>query len=135
MDKVFELVYKSGPHGDCCSSYTLKFYGEPTLREFIQQVLEQRNDEWGEFYVHYDDASAPKYATVDEREREITIDYKYGHIDKTYDGNRYDKSLTPSVGFSDLVNQILDKKLNINWKGNYANGGWSSMSYWIKVIS
>lgn len=122
MNKVFELVYKSGPHGDACSSYTLKFYGEPTLREFIQHVLEQRNDEWGEFYVHYDDANAPEYATVNERERKITIDYKYGHIDKI-------------CGFSDIVNQILDKKLNINWEGNYANGGWSSMSYWIKVIS
>jgi len=135
MNKVFELVYKSGPHGDACSSYTIKFNGEPTLREFIASVLENKKDEWGEFYVHYDDVNAPEYATVDERERYVTIDYKYGNIFKTYDGNRYDESLTPSIGFTDLINQMLDKKLIVDWKGNYANGGWSSMSYWIKVNS
>ncbi len=135
MNKVFELIYKSGPHGDACTSYTFKFYGEPTLKEFINYVLQNNKDEWGEFYVYYDDPNTPEYATVDERECEITIDYKYGHIIQTYDGNRYDKYLIPSVEFSDLANQMLDKKLDINWKGNFANGGWSSMSYWIKVIS
>ena len=119
MDKVFELVYESGPHGDSCLSYNIKFNGKPTLKEFINQILKNHKDEWGKFYVYYNDKNAPEYATSDEREKHIIIEYKNGKIIKSE--------------LLDFANKMMNNKIDVNWKRSFANGGWSLMSYWIKI--
>ena len=41
IKKLYDLVYHSGPHGDECTTYDVKFKKDKiTVREFIQNVIE-----------------------------------------------------------------------------------------------
>ena len=115
MDKVFELVYKSGPHGDACTTYTLKIKEGTTLKDFLKSLNPQ---EWGEVRVNIPDPETSNlpYATESEKYKNIDIEYKYGKILKT------------SEDFTELLNCQIDLDYN-----NWANGGWSCMDYWIKI--
>lgn len=46
----FRLIHTGGPYGDCTSRYDVKFNGPMTVREFIEEILNNNpisNHEWG----------------------------------------------------------------------------------------
>lgn len=122
MDKIYDLKYKSGPHGDACTTYELVFYKENiTLREFIEAVVKGNPKEWGEFYIKY---LNPKLANIEwaaehEKYSECKIEYKYGTI-------HYQIETSVEKLVWNMIIDTNDKKM-------FANGGWGSMSYWITI--
>jgi len=115
MNKVFKLVYKSGPHGDECSSYEVKFFGQQTLQDLLN-ALDER--EWGLVKVRIPNPETFNlpYATEREKYMDLTIEYKHGKI------------ITPREKYAYLLDKVIDNNYS-----NFANGGWSLMNYWIKV--
>lgn len=111
----FELIYKSGPHGDACTTYTLKIKEGTTLKDFLESLDQQ---EWGKVSVNAPDPETfdLPYATKDEKYKNIDIEYNNGKI------------LTPLEEYS----SILDFKIDLDYN-NWANGGWSCMDYWIRI--
>lgn len=111
----FELVYKSGPHGDACTTYTLKIKEGTTLKDFLESLDSQ---EWGQVRVNTPDPETSNipYATKDEKYKNVDIEYKNGKI------------LKASEDFTKLLNYQIDLDYN-----SWANGGWSCMNYWIRI--
>ena len=116
MEKIYDLVYKSGPGGDQCTTYDIKFKKDKiTVREFIQNVIEWNPSEWGEFYIYWIDPvlrDCP-YAGSTEKYTHVEMDYKWGNF-------------LGSNGHPELLNKYIDVNAN-----NWSNGGWSAMSYTI----
>ena len=110
--KSIELIHKSGPHGDECSSYELKFNEQMTVREFLQKLPEE---EWGNVYVNIPnpDTWDCEYAAEHERWMRINISYaEYGTLKNIpYEFRPY-----------------LDSKIDIH-KSATAYGGWGCMDY------
>lgn len=104
MKKDFELVYESGPHGDQCYSYDIKFNKPVTLQEFLIQL---NPEEWGDIEVR----------TIDLTEvsgyKKIKIQYRNGNV-------------TKSSPFIDLYTDKIIKSGN-------AYGGWSHMTYFLEL--
>lgn len=111
----FELIYRSGPHGDACTTYTLKIKEGTTLKDFLES-LDSR--EWGKVRVNTPDPETFNipYATKDEKYKNVDIEYKNGKI------------ITPLEVYSSLLDFKIDLEYN-----NWANGGWSCMDYWIRI--
>lgn len=120
MKRVFNLKYKSGPHGDEMTTYTLDIMPEVTLETFVTSVI-SNEQEWGSIRVNYLNTNMENFdcATIDEKySSHFDIEYKYGHV-----VNISNKSL-----WNKYKNTILTNN-NHNW----ANGGWSCMNYWIRI--
>lgn len=120
MKNVFNLKYKSGTHGDACTSYTLDIMTEVTLEKFILSVISNKL-ELGCIRVHYLNTNMENFncATIDEKySSHFDIKYEHGHIIHITDKSLYNK-------YKDTV---LTNNIH-----NYANGGWSRMNYWIRI--
>lgn len=108
--KSFELIKTSGPHGDECCSYDIKFNKEMTLKEFLQELHPK---EWGYVNVRVPDPSTwnLEYAAEHEKYRIINIEYSHDEIvDMSYDVLQY-------------------MNTNIDIEHCTAYGGWSRMDY------
>ena len=46
-----EFICEYGPAGDQCFGYNVKIEAPCTVKEFIEEVLRQRTDEWGTFEI------------------------------------------------------------------------------------
>lgn len=82
MKGIFNLVYKSGPHGDAMTTYTLDIMPNITLEKFVVGVISNES-EWGEIRVHYLNKNMDNFdcATIDEKYSSyFNIEYKHGHI-------------------------------------------------------
>ena len=120
MKGIFNLVYKSGPHGDEMTTYTLGIMPNITLEKFVVGVISNEL-EWGKIRVHYLDKNMKNFdcATFDEKYSSyFDIKYNYGHIVNITDMSLWDK----------YRNTMLTNN-NYNW----ANGGWSCMNYYIRI--
>lgn len=118
MNKLYELIYHSGPHGDEMTTYNVKFNIENiTLRDFIINVIDNNPQEWGEFYIYCKNKELEKlpYLAENEKYSKVCMEYKYGNFLGTN-------------GHSELLDKYIDMNAN-----NWANGGWSAMSFWINV--
>ncbi len=115
MNKVFKLKYKSGPHGDECSSYEVEILGKHTLQDFLMSL---NKNEFGNVYIIVPNPETYNLLYASERERymEIKISYKNGL--PTSLKSEYDNWL----------NKTID-----NYYSNFAYGGWGAMDYWIKI--
>lgn len=118
MNKVFELKYKSGPHGDACTTYDIIFKKDNVkLYEFLEDLP---TNECGTIYISILNPLTAKldYATKDEKYKELKIEYNNGEY-KTE---------------GDKVTSLPNLYKNIDLEYNsWANGGWGSMSYWIML--
>lgn len=100
---MIELEYKNGPFGDETSYYNVKTDAKYVV-QFIEQVLKERGNEWGEILL----------AKEGSHDHDICVcEYRYGKI--TRRAAEYD-----SYGVAKI-------------KSISANGGWSAMSYEIQV--
>lgn len=115
MNKVFKLNYKSGPHGDECSTYEIKIFGKQTLQDFLNALDE---NEYGTVYIEVPNPETYNlpYASEKERYKDIKINYIKG------------KSVTFKSVYEDYLDKFIDNSYN-----NWANGGWGCMNYWIKL--
>ena len=119
MNKIFKLVYKSGPHGDQCTTYNVKFLNSNvTLEDFLKNIVDNTS-EWGTVYLKVPNSETYNlpYATENEKYKEIKIEYKYGKI------------ITDRSEFSYYLDLYIDQ----DYKNMFANGGWSCMDYFIKI--
>ena len=48
---MIKYVIIGGPYGDATSKYDVVLDKKYTVKEFISAILEQNNDEWGEFVI------------------------------------------------------------------------------------
>lgn len=46
----FDFKCTGGPFGDCTSNYEIEFSREFTVREFVNEVIKNK-DEWGDFHI------------------------------------------------------------------------------------
>ena len=101
---MIDLIYKSGPFGDETSNYNVNTDAK-TVGEFIDMVLSERGNEWGEFCIRRED---------DPFDGSICVcDYSHGKIRrKAKDWDAYRNAKIKSI---------------------FANGGWSLMGYDITV--
>ena len=118
MKGIFNLIYKSGPHGDECTTYKLEFAPNITLERFINGVISD-NLKWGKIYVGYINTNIENFlfATENEKYSWFEIEYKYGRI--------------TNISNKSLYNKYKDKIIENN-DYNWSNGGWSCMDYWIR---
>lgn len=100
---MIDLVYKSGPFGDETSYYNVRTDAAFVV-QFIEQVLKERGNEWGEICLAKEGSHAHDICVCE---------YRYGKI--TRRATEYD-----SYGVAKI-------------KSISANGGWSAMSYEIQV--
>jgi len=120
MKGVFNLKYKSGPHGDACTTYTLDIMPNITLERFVISIISNEL-EWGRIRVNYLNTNMENFdcATTNEKYSSyFDIEYKYGHI----------VNITNILLWNKYRNTVLT---NNNY--NLTNGGWSYMNYWIRI--
>lgn len=93
-------------NSDSTESYTIEINSNSinTIGDFVNWVLSNRSDEWGEFYIRLV-ISSTEYSLC-------RYNYKYGKL------------------VDEIPNDI--SSLNIP-KTFYANGGWTAMSYNITI--
>lgn len=98
---MFKLIQTSRIFGDETSFYDVVLDKEYTVKEFIDAVLSERSDEWGEISI--------------SKERCLnaspSIEYRYGNI----------------VSDPTVMDIVLDRKIT----SVKAHGGWSLMDYWL----
>lgn len=46
-----KMVCTGGPYGDACSSYDVELDRTCTVQEFIEMVLKEKQNEWGNFTI------------------------------------------------------------------------------------
>lgn len=102
-DITMEMIHTGGPYGDSCSSYDVQLNKACTVQEFVDMVLKERPNEWGEF---------------------IIITNFYYKSQKDYCKYEYGK-ITNDFKNSETKSQIISKVK--------AHGGWTAMDYIIKV--
>lgn len=111
--KTFELRY-IGPEGsDCTAPYAVIFDGSMTVKEFVDAVL-TRTKEWGTIEIEplfYD--GKPMYNLYNSH---MQVDYSHGEIT----GNT-------------IPNDIMARTIKAS--DCRAHGGWSSMYYFIFVLT
>ena len=110
-DNIFKLIYRSGPHGDECSTYDLEIGENVTLAEFLEYLDPQ---EWGDVRLVIQDPKLESmdWLAVNEMQMHIDIEYKDGKI-------------------TNLPEEALSY-MNTVVKSGWSNGGWSRMDYWLK---
>lgn len=102
---AFKMVCTGGPFGDCCSSYDVVLDKEYTVEEFIQEVLKEKPEEWGEFSIVAD--FKHRFSTSLD-----SCEYKYG---------KTTKGLKKTDNANARVKEIK------------AHGGWTAMDYFIQL--
>lgn len=77
MKGIFNSIYKSGPHGDECTTFTVKFNGEQTLQNFLNSLNDK---EWGTVYVEIPNSKTYNlpYATENEKYMQIKLSINMG---------------------------------------------------------
>ena len=63
MKGIFNLVYKSGPHGDEMTTYTLDIMPNITLEKFVVGVISNEL-EWGKIRVYYLDKNMENFVLI-----------------------------------------------------------------------
>lgn len=118
MNNIFELKYKSGPHGDACTSYDIIFLKDNVkLYEFLESIPK---NEWGTIHFKVLNLFTVKldYATEDEKYDELRAEYNNGNYK-----HEEDKM---------ICLPYLYKNIDLDYN-SWANGGYGSMNYWIKI--
>ena len=100
---MIELKYKSGPFGDETSNYTVETDAVFVV-QFIEQVLKERDKEWGTILLSKEGSWQDEICVCE---------YRYGKIIRR--ASEYD-----SYGIAKI-------------KSIFANGGWSAMNYTIQI--
>lgn len=100
---MIKFNFKSGPFGDCTTNYDVET-DAANVAQFIEEAVKENPDEWGEFCIRADNVS----------DRDVCVcTYNKGKFERK--ASNYD-----SYGAAKI-------------KSVFANGGWSKMSYDIKV--
>lgn len=102
---ALDMIYTGGPYGDCCYSYDVKLVQEYTVKEFVEEILKEKPNEWGKIRI-VTDINKIFSSKRDE------CSYHYGKIDYWFSNSR-------------ILNANIDKAK--------ARGGWTSMDYFIKI--
>ena len=97
---MFRLIQCTPTRGDCTAGYEVDLDKEYTLQEFIDAILTNKKDEWGEIKIAK--RNCPWY-------RHPSIGYRYGNITS--------KPNIPEKVFGYKVKTVT------------ANGGWTAMDY------
>lgn len=100
------FVYEYGPAGDQCCGYNIKLGKPCTVQEFIEEVLKQRPDEWGEFSIT--PLEEMRYYTG----REQKVEYEKG--------GKLKNAVPPEIAGKSI-------------KAVKARGGWTAMTYFIGI--
>lgn len=104
MGNVFSKTQSAPSGGDCTAPYSVTLHRDTTVREFIEAVLENKN-EWG--YIKVFEEKPKSMFNSD-----LIVSFRYGKLK-----NRLTE------------NKLLDKKV----KRASASGGWSRMDYCLYV--
>jgi len=99
-------LYEYGPAGDQCCGYKVRTEKTCTVKEFIEEILKQRTDEWGTFEITK--LEEMKYYTGKEQQ----VDYEKG---------------------GKLKGTIPPETAGKSVKAVKARGGWTAMNYFIGV--
>jgi hypothetical protein len=100
---MFKLIFENGPFGDCTSNYTVNT-DATCLANFIDEMLKERNNEWGEICIRSNNSFTDDICVCS---------YNNGKIERK--ASKYD-----------IYGATKIKNIS-------ANGGWSNMSYDVKV--
>ena len=100
------FIYEYGPAGDQCYGYKVSLDKPCTVKEFIEEVLRQRQDEWGNFEMTTL-VDMGKYTG-----RELQVNYEKG-------GKLKDR----------VPPEIEGKQV----KAVKARGGWTAMTYFVGI--
>ena len=101
---MIKFKQTNGPFGDATSNYAVET-DATTVSEFIEQILKERNNEWGEVCIEDKNGIASSICVCE---------YRYGNITrKASNYHIYGKARIKSI---------------------FANGGWSKMSYAVEVV-
>ena len=68
-----KMVCTGGPYGDACSSYDVELDRTCTVQEFIEMVLKEKQNEWGNFTITTDF----QYIYKNQKDN---CEYKHGKI-------------------------------------------------------
>ena len=98
------MICTGGPYGDCMRSFDVILEHEYTVKEFVEEVIKEKPQEWGEVVITTDF----KYIYS---EKEDSCTYKYGEIKENFKGKKTESRT------------IVEMK---------ASGGWTTMNYYIK---
>lgn len=104
MRYVFSKMQSGPSGGDCTAPYSIRLHGNVTVREFIEAVLENKN-EWG--YVEV--VKGKSKSAFDSR---LTVGFRHGELENGLPENK-----------------LLDRKV----KSASASGGFSRMDYCLYV--
>lgn len=106
MSKSFDLRMSGMERGDCTASYSVTLHKKDyTVREFIEDILKEREDEWGYIGIH-----GKEFISV------------FGYPSCQYS---YGKLTTET-----LPESFLNRKIQYV----SANGGWTRMDYLITLV-
>ena len=103
---AFKMKHTGGPYGDACSSYIVMLDREYTVQEFVEDVIKEKPEEWGDFKI----ATDLKYSHTTSIDMCV---YKYGQIISSFR-----KPSTAKMKIKEVV----------------AHGGYTNMDYCIKPI-
>lgn len=101
-----EFICEYGPAGDQCFGYNVKIEAPCTVKEFIEEVLRQRTDEWGTFEI----GKAENMKYLDAMMQRV----------KYEKGGRLKEEIQREIGGKQI-------------KAVKARGGWTLMDYFIGV--
>ena len=121
MQKI-KFIHTGGPFGDCTDNYDVEFPKDWTVREFIQYIVSEYSvdeGEWGSFSV-----SCRGYSHQPVLEYNRGAVSPYGWSVKLLGEERVKE-------LHDIALDILHKKQDTKILRVTANGGWSSMSYYL----
>lgn len=108
MTEKLEFIQVGDERGDCTAPYVVKFTDKLTVKEFIDKILNDFNNEWGTIKF-YDNDNLRTY--------DISLRYSHGKIESS-------KTL-----LNMLIEDIGEKEIF----GISADGGWSRMDYVITI--
>lgn len=96
--------------GDEMSHYDASFVNNPTLEEFVNWILTEKNDEWGDIRdcEHKDPRHEPYFFP------KKIVEYKWGNI----------------ISLCDDYDELKHKTIELT----KMDGGWTAMDYTIKFI-
>lgn len=97
---MFTLTQCTQTFGDCMAGYRVDLDKEYTLQEFIDAILTNKKDDWGEIKIAK--RNSPWY-------RHPCIDYRYGNV----------------ISKPNIPEEVFGYKV----KSVTAHGGWSAMDY------
>ncbi len=100
---MIHFIQTHAAGGDACAPYDVKFDRPYTIGELVNEVLNNRRNEWGEFRVRYE---GDKWL-----DSFFNVEYKYGK----------------------LIGKIPENIANMPIEKTHSYGGWSSMTYYIIV--